>query len=62
MRASSSVSPVQVVDFGTQWFLPQHIVIGHIDYLPVTNVFPQLQGIIGERGLRPVTLDDVFAR
>jgi peptidoglycan/xylan/chitin deacetylase (PgdA/CDA1 family) len=59
---SGLITEQQVVDFATQWFLPQHIVIGHLNYLPVTNVFPQLQGIIAERGLRTVTLDDVFLR
>jgi peptidoglycan/xylan/chitin deacetylase (PgdA/CDA1 family) len=57
---SGLITEQQVVDFATQWFLPQHIVIGHLNYLPVTNVFPQLSAIVAERGLRTVTLDDVF--
>ena len=57
---SGLITEQQVVDFATQWFLPQHIVIGHLNYLPVTNVFPQLAAIVAERGLRTVTLDDVF--
>jgi peptidoglycan/xylan/chitin deacetylase (PgdA/CDA1 family) len=59
---SGLITEQQVVDFATQWFLPQHIVIGHLNFLPVTNVFPQLEAIIAERGLRTVTLDDVFLR
>jgi peptidoglycan/xylan/chitin deacetylase (PgdA/CDA1 family) len=59
---SGLITEQQVVDFATQWFLPQHIVIGHLNYLPVTNVFPQLETLIAERGLRTVTLDDVFLR
>jgi peptidoglycan/xylan/chitin deacetylase (PgdA/CDA1 family) len=59
---SGLITEQQVVDFATQWFLPQHIVIGHLNHLPVTNVFPQLEALIAERGLRTVTLDDVFLR
>ncbi|WPO87655.1 polysaccharide deacetylase family protein [Herbiconiux sp. KACC 21604] len=59
---SGLITEQQVIDFATQWFLPQHIVIGHLNYLPVTNVFPQLSALLTERGLRTVTLDDVFLR
>ncbi len=59
---SGLITEQQVVDFATQWLLPQHIVIGHLNFLPVTNVFPQLEGIIASRGLRTVTLNDVFER
>ncbi|WP_291056622.1 polysaccharide deacetylase family protein [Herbiconiux sp.] len=59
---SGLITEQQVVEFATTWFLPQHIVIGHLNFAPVTNVFPQLQALIAERGLRTVTLDDVFQR
>lgn len=59
---SGLITPAQVVQFATQWFLPQHIVIGHANYEPVTTVFPQLERIIDSRRLRTVTLDDVFVR
>ncbi|WP_201799318.1 polysaccharide deacetylase family protein [Subtercola vilae] len=57
---SGLITDQQVVDFATQWFLPQHIVIGHLNFLPVTEVFGQLEQIIRSRGLQPVTLNDVF--
>ncbi|WP_233188893.1 polysaccharide deacetylase family protein [Subtercola sp. Z020] len=57
---SGLITEQQVVDFATQWFLPAHIVIGHLNYLPVTNVFPQLHRLIIDRGLTTVTLNDVF--
>ncbi len=59
---SGLITPAQVVQFATQWFVPQHIVIGHGNYEPVTTVFPQLVRIIESRSLRTVTLDDVFVR
>ena len=48
--------------YADTWLLPQHIVIGHANHAPVTNVFPQLTEILRSRALQPVTLDDVFAR
>ena len=57
---SALITPQQVVDFATTWFLPQHIVIGHANFPPVTTVYPQLLEIIRERNLRTVTLADVF--
>ncbi|QWT23011.1 polysaccharide deacetylase family protein [Subtercola sp. PAMC28395] len=57
---SGLITDQQVVDFATQWFLPQHIVIGHLNFLPVTEVFPQLENLITSRGLQTVTLNDVF--
>jgi len=57
---SGLITEQQEVDFATQWFLPQHIVIGHLNFMTVTNVFPQLEALIAARGLRTVTLNDVF--
>jgi peptidoglycan/xylan/chitin deacetylase (PgdA/CDA1 family) len=44
------------------WLLPQHLVIGHANYPPVTNLFGALTDIMRERNLQPVTLDDLFTR
>ena len=57
---SGLLTPEQVVGFADQWFLAQHIVIGHLNFTPVTTVFPQLARIIADRGLTTVTLHDVF--
>lgn len=59
---SGLLTPEQIVGFADQWFLPQHIVIGHLNFTPVTTVFPQLTQIITSRGLTTVTLDDVFVK
>ena len=59
---SSLLTDDQVVGFADQWFLPQHIVIGHLNFIPVTEVFPELLQIIRSRGLQTVTLDDVFLK
>ena len=57
---SGLITEQQVVDFATTWFLPQHIVIGHLNFEPVTNVFGQLSRLLHDRGLTTVTLNDVF--
>ncbi len=59
---SGLITEQQVVEFATQWFQPQHIVIGHLNFIPVCNVFPQLHALITQRGLQTVTLNDVFLR
>lgn len=59
---SGNITPDQVVEFATKWFLPEHIVIGHANFPGVTKVFPKLVEIIRSRGLQTVTLDDVFLK
>jgi hypothetical protein len=44
------------------YFRPQNIVIGHLNHQPVTHVYGRLVDLIRDRGLRTVTLNDVFVR
>ncbi|MBC7440975.1 MAG: polysaccharide deacetylase family protein [Ramlibacter sp.] len=57
---SGLITEQRVLDFAGEWFQPGHIVIGHLNFPPVTQVFPQLRALVAERGLRTVTLNDVF--
>ena len=57
---SGLIGEQQLLEFADAWFLPQHIVIGHLNFEPVTNVFPQLRALLVNRGLTTVTLNDVF--
>lgn len=57
---ASVIAPERVVFHAKQWFLPQHLVIGHANHPAVTHVYGQLVDIIKERNLQPVTLADVF--
>jgi peptidoglycan/xylan/chitin deacetylase (PgdA/CDA1 family) len=59
---SGEISDAQLMEFATRWMLPQHIVIGHANFLTVTRHFTELADLIRARGLVPVTLDDVFLR
>jgi peptidoglycan-N-acetylglucosamine deacetylase len=58
---SAEIPASMICDLARQWFLPQHIVIGHLNFAPVTTVFGDLRGTIIERGLTTVTLNDVFS-
>ncbi|WP_459327905.1 polysaccharide deacetylase family protein [Arthrobacter tecti] len=58
---SAPLTEQQIIDNAKQWFLPQHIVIGHLNFDPVTRVFPELRALIRERALTTVTLNDVFS-
>ncbi len=57
---SALITEDQLKGFATQWMLPQHIVIGHANFLPVTNCFDFLADLIHSRSLQPVTLNDYF--
>ena len=59
---SSLITEDYIVKMANQYFIPQAIVIGHLNYLPVTHVYPQLVDIIRARKLRTVTLNDVFVK
>ena len=52
----------EIVKMAQTWFNPQAIVIGHLNHLPVTEVYGQLVDVIRSRKLRTVTLDDVFVK
>ncbi|OBH86910.1 polysaccharide deacetylase [Mycobacterium scrofulaceum] len=62
LRDSALVSADQIVRMAYRSFLPQNIVIGHLNHPPATHVYGQLVDIIRARRLRTVTLDDVFLR
>ena len=55
---SAEIPAEKIVELATEWFQPQHIVIGHLNWLPVTTVFDRLRALVVERGLTTVTLND----
>jgi peptidoglycan/xylan/chitin deacetylase (PgdA/CDA1 family) len=60
LRDSALLSEDQIVAMAYQAFTAQNIVIGHLNHPPITHVYGQLVDIIRSRGLRTVTLNDVF--
>ena len=59
---SGLLTDAQLMQFATDWLLPDHIVIGHANWPTVTRHFSEIADLIRARGLQPVTLDDVFLR
>lgn len=59
---STLITEEYIVKMADEYFTPQSIVIGHLNHLPVTHVYPQLVEIIRDRDLRTVTLNDVFLK
>jgi len=57
---STVVTEDFIVKMANQYFLPQSIVIGHLNHPAVTHVFDRLLDVIRDRKLRAVTLNDVF--
>ena len=57
---STLITEEYIVKMAHEYFNPQAIVIGHLNHLPVTHVYPQLIEVIRARNLRTVTLNDVF--
>jgi len=45
-----------------RWFTAQRIVIGHANQPTVLTHFDEIAATIRDRGLQPVTLDDVFVK
>jgi peptidoglycan/xylan/chitin deacetylase (PgdA/CDA1 family) len=58
---SGPITEDQLKGFADRWLLAQHIVIGHANFLPVTNCFDHITELIRTRRLQPVTLNDYFA-
>jgi peptidoglycan/xylan/chitin deacetylase (PgdA/CDA1 family) len=58
---STVITEDYIVSMAQKYFTAQSIVIGHLNHLPVTHVYPQLVEVIRSRNLTTVTLDDVFS-
>jgi peptidoglycan/xylan/chitin deacetylase (PgdA/CDA1 family) len=58
---SSVLTSDQIVQFGDQWFGAGRIVIAHANHPGVIGAMQRLVDLVAQRGLRTVTLRDVFA-
>ncbi len=58
---SRVISGAQLMAAARQWFTAQRIVVGHANHPAVTTVYGELLALLAERGLRTVTLADVWA-
>ena len=58
---SRVIGPDELLASARQWFAAQTIIVGHANHPVVTTVYRELLDLIAERGLRTVTLADVWA-
>ena len=58
---SSVLTSDQIVQFGVQYFAAGRIVIAHANHPGVIGAMQALVDLVAQRGLRTVTLRDVFA-
>ena len=54
------LAPQDIVANADKYYVAQNVVIGHLNHPAVTSIYHQLLDIIASRGLRTVTLNDVF--
>jgi peptidoglycan/xylan/chitin deacetylase (PgdA/CDA1 family) len=58
---SRVLSAEELLAAAREWFTAQTIVVGHANHPTVTTLYGDLLSLIAERGLRTVTLADVWA-
>jgi peptidoglycan/xylan/chitin deacetylase (PgdA/CDA1 family) len=54
------LAPQDIIANADKYYVAQNVVIGHLNHPAVTGIYHQLLDIITSRGLRTVTLNDVF--
>ncbi len=57
---STVITEDYIVQMAQRAFIPQAIVLGHLNHPPVTHVYERLRDLIRARNLRTVTFNDVF--
>ena len=57
---SSPETPQALLALAEQWLQPGTIMLGHLNQPTILSLFSQIESIIAERGLEPVTLDEMF--
>jgi peptidoglycan/xylan/chitin deacetylase (PgdA/CDA1 family) len=58
---SRVLGPDELLAAAREWFSAQAIIVGHANHRTVTGLYGDLVALIAERGLRTVTLADVWA-
>ncbi|WP_322760903.1 polysaccharide deacetylase family protein [Frankia sp. Cr2] len=57
---STLISPEQLMDLARRYLQPGTIMIGHANHQTILGLFDQIQQLIADRKLEPVTLDTMF--
>lgn len=59
---SELLRPDEVVALAERYMQAGTIMLGHANYLTITGLFDRVQLLLAQRGLRPVTLDEMFGQ
>lgn len=57
---STLETPAELLALARRYLQPGTIVLGHANYPTVIQLLPQIYDMISDRGLNPVTLDEMF--
>jgi peptidoglycan/xylan/chitin deacetylase (PgdA/CDA1 family) len=57
---SELLRPDEVLALAERYMQAGTIMLGHANYLTITDMFDRVQLVMAQRGLRPVTLDEMF--
>lgn len=57
---SALLTPAQLMAQARRWLQPGTIMLGHANHMTVTELFGQIEDLIAERNLEPVTLNEMF--
>lgn len=57
---STPISPQQLLELANQYLTAGTIMLGHLNHHVIFPLWPQIQEIIAQRRLDPVTLDEMF--
>jgi peptidoglycan/xylan/chitin deacetylase (PgdA/CDA1 family) len=58
---SELLRPDEVLALAERYMSAGTIMLGHANYLTITELFDRVQLLMAQRGLRPVTLDQMFS-
>ncbi|MGH9043920.1 MAG: polysaccharide deacetylase family protein [Acidimicrobiales bacterium] len=53
-------SPAALLGLAEKWMTPGTIMLGHLNHPTILSLFSQIEAIIAQRNLEPVTLDEMF--
>jgi hypothetical protein len=55
-----SLTPEVLMGEARKWIQPGTVMLGHANHPTIIGLFDEIQALIAERGLTPVTLDEMF--
>jgi peptidoglycan-N-acetylglucosamine deacetylase len=57
---SEAITPEFLLTQAQKYLKPGVIMLGHANHPTITGMFPQIMDLIKQRGLQPVTMDEMF--